>query len=97
MNRNFMRQKFYVRKVKCLVRATDRKMSVWRMETSDNLHRIKPFIGNWVIFGISLRESSLYSKIIPNHRVCRTLKKKVNFVFYSLHPQKGQCLLSFVV
>ena len=35
-NRNFKRQKFHVRKVKCLVRATERKMSVWRMETSDN-------------------------------------------------------------
>ena len=31
-------EKFHVRKVKCLVRATDRKMSVWRMETSDNSH-----------------------------------------------------------
>ena len=29
-------QKYHVRKVKCLVRATERKMSVWRMETSDN-------------------------------------------------------------
>ena len=29
-------EKFYVRKVKCLVRATERKMSVWRMETSDD-------------------------------------------------------------
>ena len=28
-------QKYHVRKVKCLVRATERKMSVWRMETSD--------------------------------------------------------------
>ena len=37
MNRNFKRQKFHVRKVKCLVRATERKMSVWRMETSDKL------------------------------------------------------------
>ena len=37
MNRNFQRQrKFHVRKVKCLVRATERKMSVWRMETSDD-------------------------------------------------------------
>ena len=36
MNRNFKRQKFHVRKVKCLVRATERKMSVWRMETSDD-------------------------------------------------------------
>ena len=36
MNRNFKRQKFHVRKVKCLVRATERKMSVWRMETSDH-------------------------------------------------------------
>ena len=36
MNRNFNRvEKFHVRKVKCLVRATERKMSVWRMETSD--------------------------------------------------------------
>ena len=25
-----------MRKVKCLVRATERKMSVWRMETSDD-------------------------------------------------------------
>ena len=29
-------EKFHVRKVKCLVRATERKMSVWRMDTSDN-------------------------------------------------------------
>ena len=29
-------EKFHVRKVKCLVRATERKMSVWRMETSDD-------------------------------------------------------------
>ena len=29
-------EKFHVRKVKCLVRATERKMSVWRMETSDH-------------------------------------------------------------
>ena len=37
MNRNFKRlEKFHVRKVKCLVRATERKMSVWRMETSDD-------------------------------------------------------------
>ena len=35
MNRNFKGQKFHVRKVKCLVRATERKMSVWRMETSE--------------------------------------------------------------
>ena len=28
--------KFHVRKVKCLVRATERKMSVWRTETSDD-------------------------------------------------------------
>ena len=36
MNRNFKRlEKFHVRKVKCLVRATERKMSVWWMETSD--------------------------------------------------------------
>ena len=27
---------FHVRKVKCLVRTTERKMSVWRMETSDD-------------------------------------------------------------
>ena len=36
MNRNFKRQKFHVRKVKCLVRATERKMSVRRIETSDD-------------------------------------------------------------
>ena len=30
------REKFHVRKVKCLVRSTDRKMSVWRMEASDD-------------------------------------------------------------
>ena len=29
-------QKFHVRKLRCLVRATERKMSVWRMETSDD-------------------------------------------------------------
>ena len=29
-------EKFHVRKVKCLVRATEKKMSVWRMETSDD-------------------------------------------------------------
>ena len=40
---------------------------------------IKTFIGNWVIFGISL---DFIVKFVPNHRVCRTLKKKVNFVFY---------------
>ena len=28
-------EKFHVRKVKCLVRATESKMSVWRMETSN--------------------------------------------------------------
>ena len=32
-------EKFHVRKVKCLVRATERKMSVWRMETSDDLEK----------------------------------------------------------
>ena len=30
-------EKFHVRKGKCLVRATERKMSVWQMETSDDL------------------------------------------------------------
>ena len=30
-------EKFHVRKVKCLVRVTERKMSVWRVETSDDL------------------------------------------------------------
>ena len=34
-------EKFNVRKVKCLVRATERKMSVWRMETSDDLTKNK--------------------------------------------------------
>ena len=29
-------EKFHVRKVKCLVKATERKMSVWRMETNDD-------------------------------------------------------------
>ena len=29
-------EKFHVRKVKCFVRATERKMSVWQMEKSDN-------------------------------------------------------------
>ena len=29
------KEKFHVRKVKCLLRATERKMSVWLMETSD--------------------------------------------------------------
>ena len=29
-------EKFHVRKVKCLLRATERNMSVWRMETSDD-------------------------------------------------------------
>ena len=29
-------EKFHVRKVKCLVRTIDRKMSVWWMETSDD-------------------------------------------------------------
>ena len=32
----FYEQKFHVRKVKRLVRTTERKMSVWRMETSDH-------------------------------------------------------------
>ena len=32
-------EKFHVRKVKCLVRATERKMSVWQMETSDNFFK----------------------------------------------------------
>ena len=36
MNRIFKRQKFHVRKVKCLVRATERIMSVRRIETSDD-------------------------------------------------------------
>ena len=30
------KEKFHVRKLRCLVRATERKMSVWRMETSDD-------------------------------------------------------------
>ena len=34
---------------------------------------IKPFIGNWVIFGI--RVLTFIVKFIPNHRVCGTLKK----------------------
>ena len=32
----FYEQKFHVRKVKCLVRTTERKMSVWRTQTSDD-------------------------------------------------------------
>ena len=32
----FYEQKFHVRKVKCLASATERKMSVWRLETSDD-------------------------------------------------------------
>ena len=43
---------------------------------------IKPFIGNWVIFGIRV------VNFIPNHRVCRTLKKKVNFVFHYIASTK---------
>ena len=35
--RNFKRQKFHVRKVKCLVRATEGKMSFWSMEMSANV------------------------------------------------------------
>ena len=37
-------EKFHVRKVKCLVRATERKISVWQMETSDDPDRRSP---NW--------------------------------------------------
>ena len=33
-------EKFHVRKVKFLVRATERKMSVWRMETSDERENV---------------------------------------------------------
>ena len=33
-------EKFLVRKVKFLVRATERKMSVWRMETSDDSENV---------------------------------------------------------
>ena len=36
-SRNFKRQKFHVRKVKYLVRATERKMPFWIMEISANL------------------------------------------------------------
>ena len=39
-------------------------------------------MGNWVIFGIRV------VKFIPNHRVCRTLKKKVNFVFHYIASTK---------
>ena len=42
-------EKFHVRKLKCLVRATDRKMSVWRMETSDK--RVNAF-SLWSLFFI---------------------------------------------
>ena len=31
-----IKEKFHVRMVKCLVRVTERKMSFWRMETSDD-------------------------------------------------------------
>ena len=41
---------------------------------------IKTFTGNWVIFGI--RVLIFIVKIIPNHTVCRTAKKKLRFVFY---------------
>ena len=45
MNRNFKRlEKFHVRKVKCLVRATERKMSVWWMETSDTDTSLLPTV-----------------------------------------------------
>ena len=43
-------EKFHVRKVKCLLRATERNMSVWRMETSDPR---RPFRGHF----FSLRPS----------------------------------------
>ena len=33
-------EKLHVRKVKFLVRATERKMSVWRMETSDDRENV---------------------------------------------------------
>ena len=33
-------EKLHVRKVKFLVRATERKMSVWRMETSDDSENV---------------------------------------------------------
>ena len=38
------------------------------------------FTGNWVIFGN--RVLAFLVKSIPNHRVYRTTKKKVNLVFY---------------
>ena len=47
---------------------------------------IKPFIGNWVIFGI--RVLTYIVKFIRNHTVCRTLKKKVNFVFHYIASTK---------
>ena len=45
---------------------------------------IKPFIDNWVTLGIRV---DFIVKFVPN-RVCRTLKKKVNFVFYYIASTK---------
>ena len=56
MNRNFKRQKFHVRKVKCLVRATKSKMSVWRMEISDVI---------WAITNYTRLEWSESDNLVP--------------------------------
>ena len=53
-------EKFHVRKVKCLVRATERKMSVWRMETSDDREEKH----HWSTLGCRLLSRTVFSFII---------------------------------
>ena len=49
-------------------------------------------------FSVDLVGIRVLKKIVPNYRVCRTTKKKVNFVFcIRLDPRKGQCLSSLVL
>ena len=47
------------------------------------------FIGYWVIFGIRVLSLEFIVKFVPNHRVYKTLKKKVNFFFYYIASTKG--------
>ena len=72
-------EKFHVRKVKCLVKATERKMSVWRMETNDD-RKASGIQGSlWLPLGILFpKQTSSYDEICSFcfHR-CRCLNEKI--------------------
>ena len=99
MNRNFKRlEKFHVRKVKCLVRATERKMSVWRMETSGDLinnndnqkHHSLGWrnLSSWLL----TVSCSLYSSFLIHARLCSLL-----FAVYSVLIGSCSVLMTLVI